>query len=64
MEREGIFTVVGYILAGLGLFFVGIHIIDIYLKRLTGRSLHEAFLRLTSTRFRAAWWGFWIGAVT
>lgn len=62
--EEGLFFIIGYILAGLGLFFVGIQIIDQHLKRLTGCRLHGIFLRLTSTRWRAAWWGFWIGAVT
>lgn len=61
---EGLFFIVGYILAGLGLFFVGIYVIDLHLKRLTGRRLYEVFLSLTSSRFRAAWWGFWVGAVT
>ncbi len=62
--QEGLFFIIGYILAGLGLFFVGIQIIDQHLKRLTGHRLHGIFLRLTSTRWRAAWWGFWIGAIT
>ncbi|QYY36652.1 Na/Pi symporter [Ruficoccus sp. ZRK36] len=62
--EEGLFFIIGYILAGLGLFFVGIQIIDQHLKRLTGCRLHAIFLRLTATRWRAAWWGFWIGAVT
>ncbi len=64
VQHEGLFYILGYILAGLGLFFVAIQIIDLHLKRLTGRSLHDIFLRLTSTRFLAAWWGFWVGAIT
>ena len=64
MQHDGLFLILGYILAGLGLFFVAIQIIDLHLKRLTGRSLHDIFLRLTSTRFKAAWWGFWVGAIT
>lgn len=56
--------IVGYMLAGLGLFFFGNYLVDRYLKRLTGPRLRQLFARLTETTPMAAWWGFCIGAIT
>lgn len=57
-------NLLGYLLAGLGLFFVGIYLVDMHLQRLTGRRLRKVFLLLTDTAWQAAWWGFCIGAIT
>ncbi len=55
---------IGYLLSGLGMFFVGIFLVDKHLQRLTGRRLRTVFLKLTDTHWQAAWWGFCIGAIT
>lgn len=58
------FGIFGYLLAGLGLFFVGNYLVDRHLKQLTGPRLRGIFIQLTGTGTKAAWWGFCIGALT
>lgn len=56
-------ALIGMMLAGLGLFFVGTALLDRHLRALAGRKLREIFAGLTDNPWKAGWWGFCIGAI-
>ncbi|MEO0794604.1 MAG: Na/Pi symporter [Verrucomicrobiota bacterium] len=56
-------TLLGYMLAGLGLFFVGAALLDRHLRSIAGRRLRAIFAGLTDSVWKAAWWGFCVGAI-
>jgi len=56
-------SIVGYMVAGLGFFFVGATLLDRHLRALTGRRLREVFAELLNDSYRSGWLGFCIGAI-
>ncbi|MGE9296488.1 MAG: Na/Pi symporter [Puniceicoccales bacterium] len=57
-------SLLGFMFAGLGLFFFGATLLDRHLRALTGRRLREVFAGLLDNEHKAGWMGFWIGAIT
>jgi phosphate:Na+ symporter len=55
--------VFGKLLAGLGLFFVGVKLLGDHMKQMTGRKFRQIVSRITKNRFLAAGWGFVSGAL-
>lgn len=56
-------VLIGTMLAGLGLFFVGTALLDRHLRALAGRKLRDIFAGLTDNPWKSGWWGFCIGAI-
>ncbi|WP_309387088.1 Na/Pi cotransporter family protein [Cerasicoccus frondis] len=56
-------SLIGSMLAGLGLFFFGTALLDRHLRALAGRRLRDIFAGLTDNPVKAGWWGFCIGAI-
>ncbi|WP_309398693.1 Na/Pi symporter [Cerasicoccus maritimus] len=56
-------SLIGSMLAGLGLFFFGTALLDRHLRAMAGRKLRDIFAGLTDNPVKAGWWGFCIGAI-
>lgn len=57
-------SVLGTVLAGLGLFFVGLDFLTINIQKLTGRKFRKAVTSWTKNPVMAMGWGCFLGAVT
>jgi len=56
--------ILGYLIGGIGVFFVGMHLLTLGLKQITGRRLQVLLAKWTGDDFRGGLVGCLIGAVT
>ena len=55
--------ILAYVLAGLGLFFVGLRMIDLNLRQIVTRKMKLAVSRFASHPISCAWWGTTLGMI-
>jgi len=56
-------TVLGTLLSGLGLFFIGVKLVGDHMKQMAGRKFRQVVSRVTQNRFLAGGWGLVSGAL-
>jgi len=63
-DEVSMIAILGFMLAGLGLFFTGLNLISVHLKQMTGRRLQEVFSKFAGRPILTGWCGFLLGGVT
>jgi phosphate:Na+ symporter len=63
-DGPSMIAILGFMLAGLGLFFTGLNLISVHLKQMTGRRLQEVFSKFAGRPVLTGWCGFILGGVT